>query len=252
MDILTEGFQDRLREIEAYLDLLDNLEQQVQDGPPRIGTAGPVITALQQKILYSSVFVQLYNLVEATVTRCLNAVSEAAAQSGRWQPGDLADDLRRDWVRVKARTHVELHPEKRLDGAFAMCEHLIHMLPVSAWEISRGGGGSWDDLAIEDLCQRLGLALDITDTVKTRVKRHFRDDRGAMVYVKTFRNWLAHGNISFAEGGENLTVADLRELTAGTSLYLGEVVARFRAYIDGYEFLVPNRRPAISGSGTSA
>ena len=32
---------------------------------------------------------QLYNLVEVTVTRCVEAVHDAAADSDRWTPADL-------------------------------------------------------------------------------------------------------------------------------------------------------------------
>ena len=54
MDTLAETFEERLQEIDAYLDLLDALERQVHDGPPKIG--GGRITAQQQKILYSAVY----------------------------------------------------------------------------------------------------------------------------------------------------------------------------------------------------
>lgn len=252
MDPLTEGFEERLQEIETYLEFLENLEAQVQQGPPRIGANGPFITVQQQKILYSSVFVQLYNLVESTVSRCLNAVSEAAARDGLWRPSDLADALRRDWVRVTARTHEDLNPENRLNDAFALCEHLLQKLPVNEWVITRGAGGSWDDTRIEQLADRLGLGLVIPGPISTRVKRHFRNEQGTLVFIKTFRNHLAHGNVSFVEGGENLSVTDLRELHEGTAHYLREVVARFRAYIDGYEFLLPDRRPTAAGGGNAS
>jgi len=63
---IADSFEERLHEIDAYLDLLDALQRQAQSGPPKIGDF--VITAQQQKILYSSVYLQLYNLVEATAT----------------------------------------------------------------------------------------------------------------------------------------------------------------------------------------
>jgi hypothetical protein len=251
VDPLTQAFEERIEEIETYLDLLENLEKQVQQGPPRLGTGGPVITPQQQKILYSSVFIQLYNLVEATITWCLDAVSAATAENGRWQPRDLCANLRREWVRFVARTHVDLNFEHRLTDAVKLCEHLVQMLPVTEWEVAKGGGGSWDDNGIEALGARLGFSLSISPSVKTRVKRHFRDEKGALEFIKTFRNRLAHGNVSFVEGGENLTFEDLRELKEGTVLYLREVVACFRSYIDGYEFLQPDRRPAGTGGSTA-
>ena len=59
MDTLAEVFEERLLEIETYLDLLDALDRQVQKGPPEIG--GAPITVQQQRILYSAVYLQLYN-----------------------------------------------------------------------------------------------------------------------------------------------------------------------------------------------
>ena len=58
-DPLLEAFEERLQEIDAYLDLLDAIQHQAQTGPPKIGDV--TITTQQQRILYSSVYLQLYN-----------------------------------------------------------------------------------------------------------------------------------------------------------------------------------------------
>src|ERR1700685_2618871 len=127
-DTLNQTFEERLQEIETYLDLLEALERQVQKGFPEIG--GGAVYAQPQKILYSSVYLQLYNLVEATVTWCVDAVCAAAAHGGRWRPGDLSEALRREWVRYMARTHVDLNHENRLECAVSLCDSLIQALPV--------------------------------------------------------------------------------------------------------------------------
>ena len=124
MDV-THAFEERLQEIDAYLNLLDALERQVRTGPPSIG--GAPITAQQQKILYSSVYLQLYNLVEATATWCIEAVTEAAAEGSRWRPVDLASKLRREWVRTTARTHVDLNYNHRLDATVDFCDLLLKL-----------------------------------------------------------------------------------------------------------------------------
>lgn len=246
MDLLTETFEDRLQEIETYLDLLDALERQVQERSPTVG--GVPITAQQQKILYSSVYLQLYNLVEATVTWCVDAVCAAAAKDARWRPGDLSMDLRREWVKHTARTHIDLNHEHRLDSAVAMCDSLIQALPVLAWTVERGGGGNWDEEEIKTIARRLGLELTISPEVYLGVKRRIRDDKGSLVLVKDLRNRLAHGSLSFAECGDGVTAFDLRDLKNRTASYLREVVAAFRAHIEGHGFLVQSRRP-VPGPG---
>lgn len=234
-----------MQEIETYLDLLDALERQVQSGAPRIGERGHgvVITVQQQRILYSSVYLQLYNLVEATITRCMDAVCSAVVNT--WSPSDLTINMRREWVRFTARTHTDLNYENRLQTALDLCEQLIQLLPVSRLKIEKSGG-SWDDSLIEGISTRLGLSLRISRNVYQGVKRPFRNDKGALEYIKDLRNDLAHGSLSFAESSEGVTVSDLRELSNRTTSYLREVIDCFKLAIDNYEFLLPERRPGGS------
>lgn len=241
---LVIGFQERLAEVEAYLELLSTIEAQAQQGPPRIQGAAHYITALQQKILYSSVYLQLYSLVEATMSRCIEAVSEAAKADARWKPDDLSGPIRREWVRAIARTHVELTPENRLEGALRLCEHLVASLPVSDFDIEKGGGGNWDDFEIEAFTKRLGVQLVVSQPVYSAAKQPFRDELGPLTLVRQLRNRLAHGAISFEQCAGDVTVGRLVELKDRTANYLIEVVVCFGKYIDGFEYLCPDRRPA--------
>lgn len=246
MEQLGSAFEDRLQEIRSYIEFLEGVEGEARRGPPRLGSEGPLITTQQQRILYSGVFLQLYNLVEATVVRCLDSVTDAAIRAEQWIPGDLTVDLRREWVRVMARTHSDLSYEHRLERALALCEHLVESLPVAGFKLERGGGGSWDDTAIEAITARLGFQLNVSAQVYRDIKRPFRDDLGPLALVKKFRNSLAHGSISFAECSENVTVGELRDLMERTAAYLREVVEAFRGYIDHREYLVPAKRPAAA------
>lgn len=241
MDTLTQTFDERLQEIDAYLDLLDALERQVHDGLPRIG--GAAITAQQQKILYSAVYLQLYNLVEATMTWCLEAVCRAAAKDGRWYPSDLTPEVRKEWVRTKARTHVNLTADKRLKATMELSEHLIKPLPISSWSIERRNSGSWDDLLIEDMIAGLGFTLQLSQDVIRGVKRRVRDDKGALSLIRDLRNSLAHGSLSFTECGDNVTAAELRQIKESTGSYLRAIIRSFCDHIGDYKFVVAARRP---------
>jgi hypothetical protein len=243
MEVLEKVFSERLQEIETYLDLLSAIEEEVRNGPPRIGSEGPVISTTQQRILYSSVYLQLYNLVESTITKCLEAVSTAISKENKWRPSDLTTALRREWVRYLARTHTDLNYENRLNSALQVCEYLIKSLPVEGMGIERGGGGNWNDEEIYRIAQRLGCPLLLSEDCVKAVKRPFKNDKGALALIVELRNDLAHGIVSFGQCGEGATVAELRELTLRAGNYLGEVVASFRNFVAGYLFLEPASRP---------
>jgi len=243
VEALGVAFEERLQEIDSYLKFLKEVEAEAMSGPPRSGGKGVFITPQQQRILYSGVFLQLYNLVEATVGRCLDGITEVALVTMSLSPHDLTNELRGEWVRVIARTHTDLNHKHRLESALELCQHLVESLPVKGFKVEKGGGGNWDDSAIEDITSRLGLPLKVSSKVFSKVKRPFRDDLGALALVKTFRNRLAHGDISFSECGENLTVEDLKDLTTTTGDYLREVVDAFDSYIVQHEYLIPSKRP---------
>lgn len=241
---LNIGFQERLAEVEAYLDFLSTMEAQARRGPPRIEGAEHPITTQQQRILYSSVYLQLYNLVEATMSRCIEAVAEAAKSNGRWKPSDLSDSLRREWVRVTARTHVELTPEHRLESTLLLCDHLVASLPISSFNIDKGGGGNWDDSAIEAfISRRLGFQLTVSQPVYSAIKQPFRDDLGPLALVKELRNRLAHGSISFVQCADDVTVGRLIDLKDRTVNYLREVVDCFTRYVENFGYLLSEKRP---------
>jgi len=241
---IAETFRERREEIVAYLDFLRGVEEVIRSGVPRLGADGPAITVQQQKILYSSVYLQLYNLVESTVTGCLDAVSVSALSRSRCRVGELNAELRREWVRHIARTHTDMSPDRRLDAALNMCEHLVSALPVEPFSIEKGGGGNWDDEEIFRIANRIGFALQISPQANRAAKAKIREDRGALALVVYLRNGLAHGRLSFVECGQDDSVADLTELAERVFLYLGEVVTAFERHIEQDGHLSPEVRSA--------
>ncbi len=235
MERPSEGLEERLREVEAYLIFLRSIEQATKAGPPKLVGSQEPITAEQQRILYSSVYLQLYNAVEATITRCLDFVTIGALNNRKPKPGELSERLKKVWVQEFARTHVDLTPEHRLESALSLCNHLVEKLPVASFKITKGGG-NWDDTEIEAVSKRLGCTLAVPVEAYSAAKRPFRNEMNALGLIKWLRNQLAHGEISFAQCSEGVTVDELERLTRLTSDYLKGVAASFESYVtsDGF------------------
>ncbi|MDR2381608.1 MAG: hypothetical protein LBE08_10645 [Bifidobacteriaceae bacterium] len=227
---LVPFFEERYREIEDYLLFLQSVEEAARAGTPRLRGTGAPITTTQKKILNSSFYLQLYNLVEATVLRCLEAVVGAIEEAER-RPNELSIRLRTEWVRSVARTHSNLGPDKRLQAALDLCEQLLQQMPIKGFKIEPGGGGNWDDSSIEKLCERVGCGLVSSPDVVRAAKRHIRDDMGALKLVKNRRNGLAHGSLSFVDCSDGVTVTELGALAAAVGDYLREAVDCFVRFI---------------------
>ena len=245
MGELERRFHDRVTEVESYFSLLMALDNAAKRGTPKLNPTGEVINPEQIKILYSSAYLQLYNLVESTMTDCIDSVAEAAKKDSRWKPGDLSKELRQEWVRFISRPHENLNRKDRLAKAMELCNHLVESLPINDFAITKGGGGNWDDEAIEEFIkERLGFDNPIDPAISISVKnKRFRDKTGALVLIKKLRNKLAHGSISFVQCSENDTLSDLSDLKTLTKAYLNEVVRLFSAYISSFHFLDESHRP---------
>lgn len=244
MHQLLVAFMERKAQVVAYVEFLRVLEEAARSGPPKIAEVNVVITVEQQRILYASLYLQLYNLVESTMSTCIDSVSQAASDQARWMPHNLCIELRQEWVRSIARTHVDLTPEHRLTSAMELCQVFVGSLPIRQFAVEKGGGGNWDDFSIEAISPRLGLTLNIPRAVYSAVKRPVKDDKGVLEIVKKYRNSLAHGSISFVECAEDTSVSELIDISERVCNYMEEVVNAFVSYIEGYFFLVPAARPA--------
>lgn len=255
MDETIELFRDRVEEVNSYLEFLKELDKATKSGTPRFEGSRTPISTMQTKILFSSLYLQLYNLVEATMSSCIDSVASAAFDNPHYKPNQLSEKLFRQWIRLMARTHVDLAPENRLDHAIELCGHLANALPVKdlrplkivteaqGLTIEKGGGGNWDHKSIDRFSVQLGFSLTLTTKTKRFLNNKFSEDLGPISLIKHYRNKLAHGNISFTQSAENITVSRLEELTQQTIAYMEEVVECFDAFIENHEFLKPDQRP---------
>lgn len=231
-------FLTRKEEVESYLDLISAVEDQLRLGVPKFGADGPAISSLQQRILYANVYLHLYNMVEATVSQCLDEICTALLNlpEGRLVK-ELTEPWRREWVRFTARTHVNLAPDRRLETTLEMAQELVDEMMISDLRIEAGGGGNWDDSVIEDVAKRVGCELDIEEGTKRKAKRHIRDEMGPLALVKNLRNRLAHGSMSFGECGATTSAADLRHTAEAVVGYLSEVVDSFSSFLEREGYL---------------
>lgn len=223
-----EFFTERFAEIDDYLSFLDDLEKASSLGAPTFNGTQTKISTSQKKILYSSFYLQLYSVIEATVTQCIEEINSSIVKSNL-KPTELKAELMSEWVKDTAKTNDNQTPENRLKATLLACNQL--MSPLSKFKIHTGGGGNWDDLAIEKLCKRIDCEFTLPREIMTAVKTPVRDQRGTLGDIKRRRNDLAHGSVSFVQCSESITVQDLKKYAQTVRQYLMEVISAFSHYI---------------------
>lgn len=233
---------ERYAEVVEFLAFIRTMEDSARNGAPRIGSDGLHVSPVQYRILFASAYLQLYNLVEATMTQCIDEL-ERAVTAGQWTAADLAVDFRREWVRqVTGSSNGELGLEERMKRSWRLCDHVISKDPPVTLVVERGRTGSWQDVRIEEFLTKMGIRRRPHGHILARVRPRREDEPKALQLVCWARNQLAHGTQSFATIRPNDTAAEIEAIADTTRAYLGSVVEIFESVISEREFVLPERR----------
>ena len=222
MDLL-ENFQERLDEIEDYFAFLNRVDTQIQErSPERPSTE-------QQRILFSTVYLQLYNLIEATMSECLAEVVLKIIED-QVSPLQLNDGIQKKWLKSQLKPH-KYAPEKVLNTAHQILNDLNsndHYEEFQLAELLKTG--NWNTKKIEDA----GLSIDNTylNLEATGIKRHFKNEKRPLEYIQEIRNHLSHGSKTFGECGREVTISDLEDLKTKIEDFLQIVIISYITYID--------------------
>ncbi|AQS50529.1 hypothetical protein PAEH1_01355 [Paenalcaligenes hominis] len=236
MNYVKDVFERRVKDIETYFELVEKIEVALGAGNARLKTDNSYyqIKAEQQKMIYASVYLHLYNLIESTITTLIEAVERHAQTGINGQLALLTKKMQALYVKSVIEADSTASEEKRLEKALSLFEQALNLKPFEI-KIPPGGGGNWDLMRIEEMSRKIGVPLKTPRDLKDRLARPYRNDQGAFFYIKSIRNQLAHGSLSFVECGEALVARDLNVLIEDVKAYL-------KFLIDSYErFLVTHQ-----------
>ncbi len=238
MQLVRNTYIERVSDIEAHFELVKNISDAIGSGGAKfpVGSGHYTITIQQQKILFSSTYLQLYNLVESTVNQLLSAVGRHSQNGINGDLSKLSDKIRDLYLKYMLPSEANLAPEKRLEHAITLLHQAIGTEPVEI-VIPRGGGGNWDSKAIGNLNTRIGVQLALPAAIKEKLHRPFRNEKGPMRYIKDVRNNLGHGSISFADCGTGHSYSEFRALIEIVKEYLELLMDAYEQYISDHRYL---------------
>jgi len=238
VQLVRDTYSERVSDIEAHFELVKNISDAIGSGGARFSIDGGhySVTTQQQKILFSSTYLQLYNLVESTVNQLMSAVSRHSQNGISGDLTKLSDKVRDLYLKHMLPPEANLTPEKRLEHAIKLLHQAVGSEPVEI--IIPRGGGNWDSKAIGSLNNRIGVELTLPTATREKLHRPFRNDQGPLRYIKDVRNDLGHGSISFADCGTGHSYSEFRTLIDIVKEYLELLMDAYEQYINNQQYLV--------------
>lgn len=232
MELVRITFNERLSDIESYFELVENIEKAVGTGEATFNVNGVPyrISPEQQKIMYSGIYLHLYNLIESTISLLIDAVERHTASGINGQLISLSENMRRLYVKSVTGPSEALSNEKRLEKALDLFNQVLNLQPLNI-KIPPGGGGNWDVSEINKLNESIGVKVRLPKGLNTKVQQPFRDDKGPIRLIKDIRNKLAHGSLSFAECGNNHVASEFRKLIDIVKEYLDFLINCYENFI---------------------
>ena len=179
-------------------------------------------------ILKANSFIVLYNLVEASVKNFIIGIyDEVAMQNLSYN--DICDKLKKMWIDVYYNdlSHTTTNYSQHKEKAKKMIEFIIAENKVDFGDEVKLSGNA-DLQQIKKMFDKHGMNIDSSV---------IQNAGEGLLEVKNKRNHIAHGNISFIEGGRDSSITDLNQYKDEIIRFLNAINKEVSEYIDNQKYL---------------
>ncbi|PQJ84111.1 MAE_28990/MAE_18760 family HEPN-like nuclease [Aliivibrio sifiae] len=220
MHAFTDEYNRRKNEIDAYINLLNALGN---DGAKiiDIDDREAIITVQQQKVCKASCYLLIYNLVEATVMNGIQSIYNRIKDE-RLDFNSIMESLKKVWWHSKTESLTSTPKGDLIETVYNYYCETNSGQELDFNNFISGVSGNMDAAGIRNVCHRYGIPV-VPDG------RHLEN-------VKTYRNWLAHGNKSFSDIGQDVTVSELFDIKTNVFTFLDEYVNNINTYLNSESY----------------
>lgn len=230
MKAFIRDFNTRIDEINEYFTFvafIDSIETHKKEKITN-GTSCEFIPKRDlQKILRSNCFLLLYNLVESSVRNSILSVYDSIHDDSL-KYEELSESIQEIWLTNQTR-QAQIS-ENRINARLKeLIEEVSEGSQIVLKEDTINISGNLDYYSIQKIINTYGFFGRITVD-----KRHIES---ALYKVKQERNLLAHGNKTFCQSGEIITMPELTNIKDNISKYLDELLLNVETYIDNKGYI---------------
>jgi len=223
MDDVIDNFNEKVKEIEEYLKML----QQISNPTAVISYAGKKPIAVNQtaiKTMKASCFLMLYNLVESTIVDSMTTLYEQMNDENKALL-DFDDCVKELWIEQQFKN---MDPFSSNQASYKnllkqMVNDVLNCEPLNLDAENLPISGNLDARKIRSL-----FSLH-----KISINTHYRAFGGAeLKTIKDKRNALAHGSESFSHCGQQYSVQTIINIKRQAVVYLRSTLKNVRKYIE--------------------
>ncbi|MBC6995203.1 MAE_28990/MAE_18760 family HEPN-like nuclease [Neolewinella lacunae] len=225
MTTVLSDFDKRAQEIKLYFKLLEKvIEQNASLFLPNNQTRKYLrFDDELQKVMKANVFLLLYNLAESSIKQALIEIYDVIT-SENVKYKNVKDEIKRIWINTNYRNFSQMGT----GNIFLVLNQIADDIIDIEFEASKNISGNIDGRKIREFAENIGFSS----------RAHYSLENGAKLHlVKTQRNKLAHGDLSFAECGRNYTISDLRQIYNQVTKYLKRILLNIEKYLIDRKYL---------------
>ncbi len=179
-----------------------------------------------QKILRSNCFLMLYNIIEASIRNGILAIYDSIHDDGL-KYDDLSERIKEIWVTYKSK-QIQIQEKKVKTSVRELMDEVSTGYKIYLGKETIQISGNLDYDNILKIINTYGFFGRITGN-KTSIKK-------SIDKVKTERNLLAHGNKTFCQSGEIVTITDLSVIKDDIISFLKEILDNIECYIQNTRY----------------
>jgi len=229
---IKEDLKNRIEEVNIYFEfaeVIDGIETHKKQKIVLNENSEIIIKRDLQKVIRANCFLILYNLIESTIRNGINEIHHAISDS-KIKYDQLSLNLQKIWLTDKALEFNETSNVSKLKDYISLLienERFQRDVDVSKKRVSISG--NLDFRSIEKLVSDYGFHGKITIKDRKLLGK-------ALLKVKNERNALAHGNKSFRQSAEIITIQDLSMFKSLIVSYLEDITKNISDYIEDSKF----------------
>jgi hypothetical protein len=223
LNVITE-FNTRVKEVDVYFKLLESIINQdaklyfPHKRSQRIRNYDDELI----KVMKANCFLLLYNLVESSIKLAITDVYDAITGETK-KYNEVTDQIRKIWISEKYGNF----KDKGAEFIFEKINNIAQDIIDIKFKPEKVISGNIDGQKIREFSSLIGFSNTTHHLAKKGVTLH---------QVKTQRNDLAHGAISFSQCGRQYTYEDLLEIKQQVIIYLRGILNNIKKYLDSKNY----------------